>query len=155
LAVGNASSPTWVKANEIAKYPTGPLIGIPGVPDSLPITSSGVSAWSVCDTAAARGSGTAPVVTSIAGQLTPFGRAAAMGQTQAVLATHKGATYVIWGGQRSRIDPTDRSVTFNLGLDPGATYPIEISNSVFDAMPSTEPLVLPAISEHRHGGCPA
>src|SRR5271170_2061726 len=147
LAVGNAASPTWVKANEIAKYPTGPLIGIPGVPDSLPITSSGVSAWSVCDTAAARGSGTAPVVTSIAGQLAPFGRAAAMGQTHAVLATHKGATYVIWGGQRSRIDPSDRSVTFNLGLDPGVTYPIEISNALFDAMPATEPLVIPLIPE--------
>jgi type VII secretion protein EccB len=147
LAVGNAASPTWVKANEIAKYPTGPLIGILGVPDSLPITSSAVSAWSVCDTAAARGSGTAPVVTSIAGQLTPFDRAAAMGPAQAVLTTHKGATYVIWKGQRSRIDPTDRSVTFNLGLDLGVTYPIEISNAVFDAMPSTEPLVLPAIPE--------
>ena len=54
---------------------------------------------------------------------------------------------MIWGGQRSRIDPTDRSVTFNLGLDPGVTYPIEISNALFDAMPSTEPLVLPAIPE--------
>jgi type VII secretion protein EccB len=54
---------------------------------------------------------------------------------------------VIWGGQRSLIDPTDRSVTFNLGLDPGVTYPIEISNALFDAMPSTEPLVVPAISE--------
>ena len=58
LAVGNATAPAWVKASEIAKYPTGPMIGIPGVPDSLPITSSAVSAWSVCDTAATRGSGT-------------------------------------------------------------------------------------------------
>lgn len=147
LAVGNAATPTWVTAAEIAKYPTGPMVGIPGVPDSLPITASAVSAWSVCDTAATRGSGTAPVVTAIAGQLSPLGRAAAMGSKQAVLATHKGATYVIWGGQRSRIDPTDRSVTFNLGLDPGVTYPIEISNALFDATPSTEPIVLPAIPE--------
>jgi ESX secretion system ATPase EccB len=147
LAVGNAATPSWVKASEIAKYPTGPMIGIPGAPDSLPITSSAVSAWSVCDTAATRGSGTAPVVTSIAGALSPFGRSTAMGPAQAVLATHKGATYVIWKGQRSRIDPTDRSVTFNLGLDPGVTSPIEISNALFDAMPSTEPLVLPAIPE--------
>src|SRR5262249_21881264 len=51
------------------------------------------------------------------------------------------------GGQRSQINPTDRSVTFNLGLDPGRTYPIEISNALFDAMPSTEPLVVPAIPE--------
>ena len=89
----------------------------------------------------------APLVTSIAGELATGGRAAPMHPTQAVLATHKGATYVIWGGQRSQIDPADRSVTFNLGLDPGVTYPIEISNALFDAMPSTEPLVMPAIPE--------
>lgn len=147
LATGNFSAPTWVSASEIEKYPTGPMIGIPGVPDSLPITSNTVSAWSICDAAATRGSGTAPVVTAIAGQLESTGRAVIMGSAQAILATHKGTTYVIWRGQRSRIDPTDRSVTFNLGLDPGVTYPIEISNALFDAMPSTEPLILPAIPE--------
>ncbi|CDO86105.1 type VII secretion protein EccB [Mycobacterium triplex] len=145
LAVGSAGAPTWVRASEIAKYPTGPIIGIPGAPDSLPITTSAESAWAVCDAAAARGSGTAPVVTAIAGQLSPIGRAEPMRAKQAILATHKGATYVIWHGQRSRIDPADRSVTFNLGLDPGVTYPIEISNALFDAMPSTEPIVLPVI----------
>jgi len=147
LAVGDAAAVTWVKASEIAKYPTGPMIGIPGVPDSLTVTGSSVSAWSVCDTASTRGSGAPPLVTSIAGQLSTAGRAAPMAPSQAVLVTHKSATYVIWGGQRSQIDPTDRSVTFNLGLDPGATYPIEISNALFDAMPSTEPLVVPSIPE--------
>jgi type VII secretion protein EccB len=147
LAVGNAAAPTWVKASEIAKYPSGPMLGIPGAPDGLPITSNAVSAWSVCDTAAVRGSGNDPVVTSIAGQLSPGGRAAPLGRTQAVLTTHKGATYVIWGGQRSRIEPTDRSVTFNLGLDPGLTHPVEVSNALFDAMPSTEPLALPKIPD--------
>ncbi|MDT5357088.1 MAG: hypothetical protein QOJ56_5620 [Mycobacterium sp.] len=145
LAVGSAAAPAWVKASEIAKYPTGPMIGIPGVPDSLTVTPNSTSAWSVCDTAPARGSGAPPVVTSIAGQLSTTGRAAPMDPSQAVLVTHKGATYVIWGGQHSQIDPTDRSVTFNLGLDPGVTYPIEISNALFDAMPATEPLVVPAI----------
>jgi type VII secretion protein EccB len=151
LAVGNAAAPAWVKAGEIAKYPTGPTIGIPGVPESLPVTSSAVSAWSVCDTSqtggATRGSGAAAVVTSIAGQLSPYGRAAPMGAAEAILTTHRGATYVIWRGQRSRINPTERSVTFNLGLDPGVTYPVEISNALFDAMPSTEPLVLPTIPD--------
>jgi len=147
LAVGTAAAPTWVKASEIAKYPTGPMIGIPGVPDSLTVTANSTSAWSVCDTAPTRGSGALPVVTSIAGELSTVGRAAPMEGSQAVLVTHKGATYVIWGGQHSQIDPTDRSVTFNLGLDPGVTYPIEISNALFDAMPATEPLVVPAIPE--------
>ena len=145
LAVGSAATPTWVKAPEIAKYPTGPMIGIPGVPDSLTVTPSSVSAWSVCDTAPTHGSGAPPLVTAIAGELSTAGRAAPMGPSQAVLVTHKGATYVIWGGQRSEIDPTDRSVTFNLGLDPGVTYPIAISNALFDALPATEPLVVPAI----------
>jgi type VII secretion protein EccB len=147
LAVGNDATPTWVKASEIGKYPTGPMIGIPGIPDSLTVTPSAVSAWSVCDTAPVRGSGAPPLVTSIAGELSTSGRAAPMEASQAILVTHKTATYVIWGGQRSQIDPADRSVTFNLGLDPGATYPIEISNALFDALPSTEPLVVPAIPD--------
>ncbi|OBK10745.1 type VII secretion protein EccB [Mycobacterium asiaticum] len=150
LAVGNAVAPTWVTAREIAKYPTGPMIGIPGVPDALSVTGGAASAWAICDTAQTRGahgSPNPPVVTSIAGTLSPLGRAQAMGSGQAVLVTHKDATYVIWGGQRSRIDPSDRSVTFNLGLDPGVTYPVEISNALFDAMPSTEPLVLPLVPE--------
>jgi type VII secretion protein EccB len=147
LAVNSPDTPTWVKASEIAKYPTGPMIGIPGVPDSLTVTTSSVSAWSVCDTAPTRGSGTTPLVTSIAGEVSTAARAAPMATTQAVLVTHKDATYVIWGGQRSQVDPTDRSVTFNLGLDPGVTYPIEISNALFDTLPATEPLVVPAIPE--------
>lgn len=146
LATGTSSVPTWVTAAEIGKYPTGPLIGIPGVPYDLPV-NAGVSAWTVCDTAAAKGTAGTPVVTSIAGQLTAGGRSGPMAPDQAVLATHGGATYVIWGGQRTRIDPADRSVTFNLGLDPGVTSPIEISNALFDAMPATEPLVVPVIPE--------
>lgn len=151
LAVGNAVAPTWVTAAEIAKYPTGPMIGIPGLPDSVPMVPAPVSAWAVCDTAqaggAGRGSTTSPTVTAIAGPLTQGSRATAMGVAQAILVTHKSSTYVVWGGQRSRIDPTERSVTFNLGLDPGVTYPVEISNALFDALPSTEPLVMPLIPE--------
>lgn len=147
LAVGNAAVPAWVTAVEIDKYPTGPAIGIPGAPDALSVTPNSVSAWSICDTAAARGSGSVPLVTAIVGTLSPAGRAAPLGQDRAVLAIHQDGTYLIWGGHRSRIDPADRSVTFNLGLDPGATRPIEISNALFDAMPATEPIVVPQIPE--------
>jgi type VII secretion protein EccB len=38
LATGSAAAPSWVKSAEIAKYPTGPMIGIPGIPDDLPIS---------------------------------------------------------------------------------------------------------------------
>ena len=145
LATGGASAPAWVKSQQIDKYPTGPMIGIPGVPDDLSLSANPVSAWTVCDTAPARGSGGAVTVTAIAGEVSGGGRADPMTPSQAILATHRGATYLIWNGHRSRIDPADRAVTFNLGLDPGATRPVELSNALFDAMPAAEPLVVPAI----------
>ena len=145
LATGSATGPAWVNATEIAKHPTGPMIGIPGVPDDLSVSANPVSAWSVCDTAAARGSGERPTVTAIAGELSRGGRAAPMRPTQAILGTHHGHTYLIWNGRRAAIDPIDRRVTFNLGLDPGITRPVEISNALFDAIPATEPLAIPDI----------
>lgn len=146
LATGSASPPTWVKAAEIAKYPTGPMIGIPGVPDDLPVAPAATSEWALCDTAPARGSGGRPVVTAIAGALSG-GRAAALTESTALLASHEGGSYLIWNGRRARIDPGDRAVTFNLGLDPGRTRPVEISTALFDAMPASEPLIVPPIPE--------
>jgi type VII secretion protein EccB len=146
LATGSAAAPGWVKSAEIAKYPTGPMIGIPGIPDDLPILGNPSSAWAVCDTAPQRGSGASTVVTAIAGQLSGD-RSEPMAKQQALLATHRGATFVIWNGQRSAIDPADRSVTFNLGLDPGVTRPVELSSALFDAMPATEPIAVPVIPE--------
>jgi type VII secretion protein EccB len=146
LATGTATTPAWVKPAEIAKFPTGPMIGIAGIPDELAVSGNPVSAWAICDTSASRGTGEAPTVTAIAGELSG-GRAEPMSPSQALLATHRDATYLIWNGQRSRIDPADRSVTFNLGLDPGATRPVELSTALFDAIPATEPLVVPPIPE--------
>ncbi|HEX5143926.1 MAG TPA: type VII secretion protein EccB [Mycobacterium sp.] len=146
LATGNSNAPTWVTAAEIAKFPTGPIIGIPGIPDDLP-TTGGVSAWAVCDTAPARGTAAGPVVTAIAGQLERGGRSPALAPQQAVLITHGGETYVVWDAHRARIDPTDRSVTFTLGLDPGKTSPTPMSTALFDSMPASEPIVVPVIPE--------
>lgn len=147
LAVGNAGDPAWVRAAEIARHPTGPMIGIPGIPDNFTVRSASTSAWSICDTAAVKGSSASPVVTSIAGELPASAGAAPMRPDQAILVTHHDSTYVIWGGRRSPVDPADRSVTFNLGLDPGVTRPVEISNALFDAMPATEPIVVPSIPD--------
>jgi len=146
LATGGAGSPTWVKSAEISKYPTGPIIGIAGIPDDLAISANAVSAWAVCDTAPGRGSGDATVVTAIGGELSGD-RGEAMKPEQALLTTHRGTTYLVWDGKRSKIDPADRAVTFNLGLDPAAVRPIEMSNALYDAMPATEPLVVPPVPE--------
>jgi type VII secretion protein EccB len=145
LVTGGSGTPTWVKAQEVAKYPTGPMVGIPGIPDDLTISGAGSSAWSVCDTAPVRGRGGPVLVTAVAGELTGAGRAQPLAEGRAILATHDGANYLIWNGQRSRIDATDRAVTFNLGLDPGRTRPIPMSTALFDALPATEPIGVPTI----------
>lgn len=143
LATGTAAAPDWVKPAEIGRYPTGPMIGIAGIPDELVVPANPVSAWAVCDTAA-NAAGDPPTVTAIGGEL-PGGRAEPMAPSQALLATHRGTTYLIWNGKRSQIDPANRAVTFNLGIDPGAVRPVELSNALFDAIPAAEPLVVPSI----------
>ncbi|EUA07926.1 type VII secretion protein EccB [Mycobacterium kansasii 732] len=147
LATGTAGQPTWVKPAEIGKYPTGPLIGIPGAPPAMPVNLGAISAWAVCDTAGRPRSGDKPVVTSIAGMLSGGGRAAPLRDDAGLLVTFEGSTYVIWGGKRSQIDPANRAVTLSLGLDPAVTMPVEISRALFDALPATEPLRVPQIPE--------
>ncbi|CAM4358137.1 Type VII secretion system protein eccB1 [Mycobacterium basiliense] len=147
LATGIAGQPTWVKPAEIAKYPTGPLVGIPGAPAAMPVNWGAISAWSVCDTAGRPRSGDKPVVTSIAGQLTGGGRATQMRDDAGLLVSFEGSSYVIWGGKRSQIDRTNRAVTLSLGLDPGVTSPVEISRALFDGLPATEPLRVPEVPE--------
>ncbi|WP_078748092.1 type VII secretion system ESX-2 subunit EccB2, partial [Mycobacterium tuberculosis] len=137
----------WVNPAEIAKYPTGPLVGIPGAPAAMPVNRGAVSAWAVCDTAGRPRSADKPVVTSIAGPITGGGRATHLRDDAGLLVTFDGSTYVIWGGKRSQIDPTNRAVTLSLGLDPGVTSPIQISRALFDGLPATEPLRVPAVPE--------
>ncbi|OBH27055.1 type VII secretion protein EccB [Mycobacterium sp. E342] len=147
LATGTANPPTWVKRSEIAKYPTGPLIGIPGAPAAMPVNRGAISAWAVCDTAGRPRSGEKPVVTSIAGALNGGDRAAPLADDAGVLVTFEGNTYVIWGGKRSQVDPASRAITLSLGLDPGVTSPVEISRALYDGLPATEPLRVPDVPQ--------
>lgn len=144
LATGSPSSPTWVRESEIARLPTGPMIGIPGIPDSLAVTPTTVSAWSVCDTGGHR-HGDSPVSTAIAGELHTDGRAHPLQNSEALLATHQGRAVLIWNGHRTAIDLTDRAITFNLGLDDSRSHPVEISGALFDAIPATESMTVPRI----------
>lgn len=145
LATGNPSAPTWVKESEIAKLPTGPMIGIPGIPDSLPAVENQVSAWNVCDTAGSRSAGRQTTSTVIAGELDVDGRALPMRESEAIIATHRDESLLIWNGHRTRIDLRNRAIAFNLGLNNATVEPIEISTALFDAIPATEPLTVPQI----------
>jgi type VII secretion protein EccB len=145
LATGSASAPTWVQASEIDKFPTGPMIGIPGIPAELTAEPAPVSAWNLCDTAASPVPRREPTVTAIAGDVADGERARPMRQSEAIVATHHGDAFLIWNSHRMRVDLTNRAITFNLGLNPATTPTIEVSSALFDAIPATEPLTVPLI----------
>ena len=144
LIAGQSSNPTFVKANELAKYPQGPSVGIAGAPATMPLRTSDRSEWTVCDSAPDNPNA-APVVTAIGGPLAVGSRAMPLEPPKAVLVEHDDKTYVVWNGQRSEIDPSNKAVTLALGVDTDAPQPVKISTPLFDALPATEPLNSPVI----------
>src|SRR6476661_902827 len=144
LIAGQSNNPTFVKANEIAKYPQGPSVGIAGAPSSMPLRTADSSEWTVCDTAPDNTNGM-PVVTAIGGPLSVGARTQPLQPPTAVLAQHDDKTYVIWNGQRSMIDLSNKAVSLALGVDTDAPEPVKISTPLFDALPATEPLDSPVI----------
>ena len=151
LIAGQANNPTFVKADELDKYPQGPTVGIVGAPAEMPIRTGDASQWAVCDTApaatATSSAGDAPVVTAIAGPLTVGQRSAPLRMPSAILARYNGDTYVIWDGHRSEIDLSNKAVALALGVDSSAPEPIPMSTALFDALPATDPLVSPPIPQ--------
>jgi len=144
LITGQASNPTFVKANELAKYPQGPSVGIAGAPTAMPLRTADSSDWTVCDSAP-ENPNAAPQVTAIGGPLSVGSRAMPLDASKAVLAEHDAKTYVIWNGQRSQIDLSNKAVALALGVDTDAPKPVKISTPLFDALPATEPLNSPVI----------
>lgn len=144
LITGQASNPTFVKANELAKYPQGPSVGIAGAPAAMPLRTADSSEWTVCDSAPDNPNA-APLVTAIGGPLSVGSRTTPLDASKAVLTEHARKTYVIWNGQRSEIDLSNKAVALALGVDTDAPEPVKISTPLFDALPATEPLNSPVI----------
>ena len=145
LIAGSPANPDPVKSSALAKYPGGPLVGIPGAPN-WPLTSPRVdhSRWAVCDSTA-DDPGAEPTVTALAGTLSPDGRAHVLGEGQAVLTRYGDTTYALWGSFRSPIDVTDRATALAVGVDSATTPARAISRSLLDAIPATPPLKVPPV----------
>lgn len=150
LISGEAVNPTFVKAAELDKYPQGPTVGIVAAPTQMPLRTGLDSQWAVCDTApaatATTSAGQAPVVTTIAGPLIVGRRSVPLAMPNAILARHNDKTFVIWDGHRSEIELTNKSVALALGVDSAAPTPIPMSTALYDAIPATDPLIIPAIA---------
>jgi type VII secretion protein EccB len=113
----NASNPQQrvVSRKSLAKFVRGPMIGIPGAPDSLPDPDHLVKKpWSVCvRNGSTKTGGTGSVSSLVAGH-DVGGQAVTANQAVAVQAN--GQIYVIWNNQRMRMTlPPEQAINITNG----------------------------------------
>lgn len=108
-----------VSRKSLAKFRRGPMIGIPGAPDSLPDPNHLVKKpWSVCvRNGTTIAGGTRPVTSLIAG--TNVG-GAGLGDDQAVVVEAGGQSYVIWKDQRLHMTLPPNQASSITGVQPTA-----------------------------------
>ncbi|MBY0443341.1 MAG: type VII secretion protein EccB [Mycobacteriaceae bacterium] len=146
LISGAPEPPAFVSAEDLAKWPKGPTVGIIGAPvDSPQVLSPDVSRWAVCDTAS-NTLGGSPVVTGIDGELTLGQDSRELSGGGAALLSYHGQTYVVTDGVRMPVDLGDRAVTSALGVDPSARV-AGMSRALFDALAAGGPLVVPQVAD--------
>lgn len=145
LVAGSPDTPVFVSAEDIAKWPKGPTVGIIGAPVETPVVQSPeVTRWAVCDSASSTIGGT-PTVTGIDGELTLGQAAGVLADDQGVLLSYHQRSYLVTGGVRMPVDLNDSAVTTALGIHtPVAT---DMSRALFDALPAGGPLVVPSVPE--------
>ncbi|MCW4351866.1 type VII secretion protein EccB [Hoyosella sp. YIM 151337] len=137
LILQDPAEPSIVSEDDLAKYPRGPLLGIPGAPQTLRVDESDGSAWTVCDTIG-DSPRTAVVVGAPAG-----GQARALTRSQAMLVRRDSQDYFVYNGARSRIDLSDLAVVRALGLE--GLRPNMVSAGLLNAIPEAPPITPPVI----------
>jgi ESX secretion system ATPase EccB len=135
LAAGSASGRVAVKTVDAAAlrgYGRGPLIGIPGAPDSVVSHADLLPArWSACD---AGGSATALVGVAVQGQLSP---------DQALLVRSPDRAYFLLTRSARVPISTDSRVLRALGVDVAQARPM--SAGLLNTIPALPPVDLPVV----------
>ncbi|HEX2285610.1 MAG TPA: type VII secretion protein EccB [Mycobacterium sp.] len=136
LIAGTAANPELVSASAIDNARRGPLVGIPGAPDTIAGPLNGdESVWTVCEDASS-------TTTVIAGQV-----ASHLDARQSALVTARGesaaTTYLLSKGRRAEVDLRNPAVVRALKLD-GVT-PRPVSRALIDALPEAPPITAPHI----------
>ncbi|CAM4525376.1 type VII secretion protein EccB [Nocardia ninae] len=140
LITGSGESPTSVKDAKLSSLPRGPLLGIPGAPSALPGPADrGRSEWTLCEDAT---TGLRSTVLAGAPRLGAQMRRAAPGE--AVLATHDGATYLIYDGKHARVDKNNDAIVSALP-QLRALRPRPIGTGLLNASVAVPDLAVPVI----------
>ncbi|MCX5046290.1 type VII secretion protein EccB [Aldersonia sp. NBC_00410] len=159
LISGSPANPKRVKANEIAKYPRGPLVGIVGAPQVVEPNGSADSEWTLCNTSRI---GTAvpldpdtglpttatPVSTTVIGGPLDMAGAAGLPTDGARVVSYDGDNWLLYtradgAGVRAKVDTTDPVVTDALGIDGARGLPI--GRGLFDALVEERALTVPSV----------
>ncbi len=164
LIAGDAAAPQAVPDGSIPGLRRGALAGIPGAPQRLPGRESQIAGpWTVCDELD-RGTVSRTVV--LVGEAEPVserpgseapgsveqgqepasssGPARPLGEGHAVLVASGGRDYLVYGGARSVVVPSDPAVSRSLGL--AGVEPAGVSHALIAALPEGPPLQAPRIA---------
>ncbi|MER6992730.1 type VII secretion protein EccB [Saccharopolyspora hirsuta] len=123
-----------VSGEELADFPKGAPIGIPGAPDALPSPTSAGQPWTVCAGVRADDPGAAATVGPLPG-------VTEVGADEAVLVRAGDQQHLVWRGTRLRI--TADWVPRALGLDPAKT--VEVDSAWLNTLPAGPDLGSPPV----------
>ncbi|MFC9897782.1 type VII secretion protein EccB [Nocardia sp. NPDC127579] len=163
LIIGSPDNPVRVGRDELAKFPRGPWVGIPGAPGSITDSGDRHSDWAVCDSSRTEAaalvdpktglpttSRSAVRTTVIGGPLTVDGAAARqLAEGEARLLRADKTTWLVYrdgpnGVVRAAIDLADSPVLLALGID--ATTPVlGASTGLINAIPEVPPIRVPVV----------
>ena len=139
LIAATAASPQLVHESDLAHTKRGPLLGIPGAPQSLdePLPTE-ESAWTLCD-ADATGA-TTVIVGRTEGAAARWLTA---GEAVLVAPASGSPAYLLYDGQRAVVDRADAAVLRALRLEGRA--PRLVSQALLNAVPEAPPIRAPRI----------
>jgi type VII secretion protein EccB len=136
LITGAAGEPELVSTSALDRIKRGPLVGIPGAPDTIAAPlGAGESDWAICEnatdtTTVVVGSPPAGLESGRIALVTPRGESAA-------------TTYLLYDGRRARVDLRNHAAVRALKLD-GVT-PRPVSRALIDALRESPAIVAPDI----------
>ncbi|NKZ02459.1 type VII secretion protein EccB [Actinomadura latina] len=125
---GGAPAQKSVSAKSLAKFPRGPMIGIPGAPDSVPAAGRLVGGpWSVCVRQNPQGGTGSSVVSLVGGR--DVGGEVLDPSVGVVVSTGANSNWLIWKNQRMRLSPAGLTVL-------SASAPAAVSPGFVNALPA-------------------
>nr|WP_237421877.1 type VII secretion protein EccB [Gordonia sp. SID5947] len=150
LIIGSPEKPSSVSESKMTDYKRGPLVGIPGAPQTLPgPQDGGHSYWTVCDTVAVpTGSGSMDggvTTTVLSSAPENQGASRALSGGEGLLVRTGDKTYLLNRGRRHLVDTDDPAVARAFGLDDATVRPV--SAGMLNAFPDAAELTTPDIPD--------